>query len=107
MGVHSKAGEVERDAPDHVGRLSAYPGQADQVVHGRRYLASEPLVQFPPEADEAPCFSPKEPGLVDDLLELARLGTSKVSRGRVSGEQRRRDRIDADICGLRGQHGRR
>ena len=107
VGVHREAGEVERDASDHVGRLSAYPRQADQVVHSRGHLAGEPPIQFAPEADEASCLSPKESSLVDDLFELASLGASKVGRGRVPGEQRRRDRIHPDICGLRRQHSRR
>ena len=82
-----RPGQVEGDAAHHVGGLAAHPGQGHQVLDGRRDLTAEALVEGPAQPDQAPGLGAEEPGGVDQLLQLRRLGGAEDRPASGSGRR--------------------
>lgn len=106
MGVDGEARETEGDTSHHVSRLSPDSGHSDKVVQLGGNLATKAFLECGGHPDEAACLGAKEPGRMDDLLELVGVGPRERRRIRVGREQGRRHHVDPDIGAL-GRQDRR
>ena len=97
-------GTSEGVAEHDVGGLAADAGQRDQVVEPARHLAVEALEQGGRELEQRVGLGPEEAGRLDQRLELGAVGGGHRGGVGIGREQRRPDRVDPAVGGLRGQH---
>ena len=103
MGVDGDPGNPERVAEHHIRGLTAETGQRDKFLQGARHLAVETFDERLPQPDDRVRLVPVEARRPDHLLEFGAVGL-RVGAGRgITGEERGRHLVDADVGALRGQ----
>ena len=85
--------------------LRPTPGRVDQVVEPARHLAVVPLDEGGAQLEQRLGLGAEEPERADDPLERLAVGGRHRARVRVGREQRRADRVDPLVGGLRAEHG--
>jgi hypothetical protein len=76
--IDNHAGPAKRAADDHIGGLAAHAAELQQVLHGARHHAVEPLNECAGHADDRPRFLVVEARGADVLLQFALVGRRKV-----------------------------
>ena len=77
VGVDGKARQVERHAAHNVCRLPADAGKGHEILSAARYLTAEPADDLLGHPDQIARLGPKEPGRMDDLLDLERISSAQ------------------------------
>jgi hypothetical protein len=107
MGVHDNAfGLTERDSQHDVGCLSSDSRQPEQGLHVLGNLAAVFAVDDRGGLPDVFRLVAKEPGRVDQFLEVFRFRAREGPSRPVAPEKRRRHHVDALVRALRRKDGR-
>src|SRR5688572_28673538 len=87
-------------AEHDVGRLAAYSRQRTKLLHGSRHLAAMFRHNRLRHSNKTLGLIAKEPGGLDDFLDILRLRPGQLEGGWVPGKQRRRDHVHPGISTL-------